>query len=172
MANVVHSGLTAANLHEPKGVASATIDKVYVSNGAGSGAWQKIESDQIDTTSLFSLNQHAFSAFIQDASSGTASLNRVYLAFPFACTVTNVYSTVMAAIAATDNVLTVANHAGSAMGTITVAFTGAAVGDVDTITAITTNNTFAAGERISVISDSGSATACPMMITFIVTRTA
>ena len=46
MANVAHSGLTGANLHEPKGVASATVDKVYVSNGAGSGAWQKIESDR------------------------------------------------------------------------------------------------------------------------------
>lgn len=34
-----HSDLTGANLHEPKGVATATVDKVYVSDGAGSGAW-------------------------------------------------------------------------------------------------------------------------------------
>lgn len=39
MANVQHSTLTGADLHEPKGVAAASAGKVYVSNGAGSGAW-------------------------------------------------------------------------------------------------------------------------------------
>ena len=90
---------------------------------------------------------------------------------PFACTVTQVYSVAFAAIATADNVLTVANHAGSSMGTITVAFTGSAIGDVDTITAITTNNTFTAGQKLSVISNSGSGTVCPMTITIIATRT-
>ena len=40
MANVSHSTLTDPYLHEPKGVAAATVDKVYVSDGAGSGAWK------------------------------------------------------------------------------------------------------------------------------------
>jgi hypothetical protein len=39
LANVLHSSLTGANLHEPKGVASATSGQVYVANGAGSGVW-------------------------------------------------------------------------------------------------------------------------------------
>lgn len=39
MANVAHSTLTGANLHEPKGIAAATSGKVYISDGAGSGAW-------------------------------------------------------------------------------------------------------------------------------------
>lgn len=34
-----HSTLTGSNLHEPKGVASATSGQVYVANGSGSGAW-------------------------------------------------------------------------------------------------------------------------------------
>jgi hypothetical protein len=34
-----HSSLTGADLHEPKGVASAAANQVYVSDGAGSGAW-------------------------------------------------------------------------------------------------------------------------------------
>lgn len=42
MANVAHSTLTAANLHEPKGVATATAGQVYIANGAGSGAWTTI----------------------------------------------------------------------------------------------------------------------------------
>jgi hypothetical protein len=39
MANVAHSTLTGADLHEPKGVAAASSGTVYVANGSGSGAW-------------------------------------------------------------------------------------------------------------------------------------
>lgn len=39
MANVAHSTLTGANLHEPKGVAAAAAGKVYITDGAGSGAF-------------------------------------------------------------------------------------------------------------------------------------
>ena len=39
MPNVSHASLTGANLHEPKGVAAATANKVYLSDGAGSGSW-------------------------------------------------------------------------------------------------------------------------------------
>lgn len=39
MANVVHSTLTGANLHEPKGAATATSGMVYVADGLGSGTW-------------------------------------------------------------------------------------------------------------------------------------
>lgn len=42
MANVAHSTLTGANLHEPKGVATAPAGTVYVANGSGSGAWGSI----------------------------------------------------------------------------------------------------------------------------------
>lgn len=35
----VHKDLTGADLHEPKGADTATSGKVYVSDGAGSGAW-------------------------------------------------------------------------------------------------------------------------------------
>ena len=35
----LHANLTGSDLHEPKGVASATANKVYVSDGAASGAW-------------------------------------------------------------------------------------------------------------------------------------
>tara|TARA_R110002050_G_scaffold291167_2_gene445460 strand:- start:31071 stop:31661 length:591 start_codon:yes stop_codon:yes gene_type:complete len=37
-----HKNLTGTNLHEPKGVAESSINKVYVSDGLGSGAWEKI----------------------------------------------------------------------------------------------------------------------------------
>jgi len=44
MANVAHSGLTGSDLHEPKGVAAASANKVYVTNGAGSGTFTAISS--------------------------------------------------------------------------------------------------------------------------------
>jgi len=39
MTNVVHANLTGADLHEPKGISTATANCVYVSNGSGSGSW-------------------------------------------------------------------------------------------------------------------------------------
>ena len=39
MANVQHSALTDPNIHEPKGIASASSGQVYVANGSGSGSW-------------------------------------------------------------------------------------------------------------------------------------
>lgn len=47
MANVSHASLTGANLHEPKGADTATANKVYVSNGSGSGTWQKLSPPQL-----------------------------------------------------------------------------------------------------------------------------
>lgn len=40
MANVAHASLTDPNLHEPKGVATATVDQVYQADGSGSGDWK------------------------------------------------------------------------------------------------------------------------------------
>ncbi len=47
MADIQHSALTDPNLHEPKGIAAATANKVYVSDGAGSGAWTSTEAGTI-----------------------------------------------------------------------------------------------------------------------------
>ena len=41
-----HEALTGANLHEPKGVASATDNTVYTADGTGSGAWEVIFEEQ------------------------------------------------------------------------------------------------------------------------------
>lgn len=42
MANVEHSLLTGASLHEPKGVESASSGEVYVADGLGTGAWSAL----------------------------------------------------------------------------------------------------------------------------------
>lgn len=43
MTTVLHSALTTTDLHEPKGIAAQAADKVYVSDGAGSGAWTAVD---------------------------------------------------------------------------------------------------------------------------------
>jgi hypothetical protein len=54
MANVEHSALTGANLHEPKGVAAAAANLVYVSDGAASGDWAEVTLDVLaDTAKAF-----------------------------------------------------------------------------------------------------------------------
>ena len=73
MANVAHASLTGANLHEPKGVAAAAVDKVYVSDGAGSGAWQKIETDQLDST-----GQNIGRIIVADGANGTSWTQAVW----------------------------------------------------------------------------------------------
>ncbi|MBL4795792.1 MAG: hypothetical protein JKY50_00100 [Oleispira sp.] len=42
MANVQHNVLSSTDIHEPKGVDTAAANKVYVPDGAGSGAWKTI----------------------------------------------------------------------------------------------------------------------------------
>lgn len=55
MAN--HASLTGAELHECKGADSAAANTVRVSDGAGSGTWQKITSDSINTSSVKNVNK-------------------------------------------------------------------------------------------------------------------
>lgn len=40
MANILHSVLQGSEIHEPKGIDSATENQVYVSDGLGSGGWK------------------------------------------------------------------------------------------------------------------------------------
>lgn len=50
MATISHKNLTGSQIHEPKGADSATANKLYVSDGAGSGSWQKLTHNQLQTT--------------------------------------------------------------------------------------------------------------------------
>lgn len=42
MANIEHVNITDPNIHEPKGVSTATTNEVYVADGAGSGSWKTV----------------------------------------------------------------------------------------------------------------------------------
>lgn len=48
---VEHANIINAELHEPKDVSAATVDKVYVSDGAASGDWEKLKAAAMDSES-------------------------------------------------------------------------------------------------------------------------
>lgn len=45
---VQHSTLTGSDLHEPKGVAAASVNQVYSATGSGSGTWKKIAPTNLE----------------------------------------------------------------------------------------------------------------------------
>lgn len=48
----LHSALTGSELHEPKGVASATVGTIYKANGSGSGSWTTVDYNTLGTNML------------------------------------------------------------------------------------------------------------------------
>jgi hypothetical protein len=58
MTTKAHKNLTGADLHEPKGIASATADQVLRADGAGSGSWQTL----VIPTGLFNITSAEFTS--------------------------------------------------------------------------------------------------------------
>lgn len=164
----LHKDLTGANLHEPKGAASATANTVYQADGSGSGAWAKIASGNIDTSSIFDTNKFSICVTLPDVS--TADF--VLVPCPFACTLNRVTTILHAAISAADATVTVTNSTGPAtVGTLTIANASSAEGDIDTLSA-SVNNTFSAGSYVKVATDGGSTDTAKLSVLLEFTRTA
>lgn len=163
---VAHADLTGASLHEPKGVSTAAANTHYAASGAGTGTWQKVTSSEIDTASIFNTNVFYITARFTDI--GTAS--SIYVPIPVNCTLNKVSTSIQSVPTGADSILTVANYALSTIGTITIAFSGAAAGDIDTLTA-TVNNTFLADTFIKVTTDGGATNSVEAIIVFKFTQT-
>ena len=142
----LHSALTGAELHEPKGASGASANTVYVSDGAGSGAWAKVDSDNIDTTSILNTNKYKLLVVVEDLSS---TATEAFIVFPEACTVTKISSVLSGAITTTDAVITFTKQSVSSLGTITIAQSGSAEGDVDSLTPAS-NNTFTSDQYLKI----------------------
>ncbi len=144
MATIQHKNITDPDIHEPKGVAASSVDTVYVSGGAGTGTWKQAPY-------YYTLN-------VQLADLSTAS--SCYVVAPVAGKIKKIYSVIQNAITVTDSVVTsYINATPVTSGTITVAFTGSAAGDVDSCTP-SAANTVAAGDKIVLTTDGASTTTC------------
>lgn len=155
MANVNHSTLTDPYLHEPKGVASASSGDVYVANGSGSGSWTAKET----------LIELSLEGYLEDVS----AVETVYVPVPFAGTVSKVLTVLEGSISSADSTVTVKNSAGTSMGTITIANSGSAAGDVDVLLP-SSNNTVTADSFITVESDGASTNTAKLRFVVVLDR--
>jgi hypothetical protein len=150
-----HSAITDPDIHEPKGVASANAGEVYVADGAGSGDW---------TDSLHSKKKY-LTAQLADLSTASSC----WVVSPVAGSITKIWSVIDAAISGVDSVVTASiGGVNVTNGTITVANSGSAAGDVDSCTP-TALNTVAAGTAIKLATDGASTNTCITRFTIEIT---
>lgn len=161
-----HSTIADPYIHEPKGIAASAVNKVYVANGSGSGTWQKIASGQIDTTSVFNVNKSKLVFRYTDVSSASDQ----FLILPEACTITKISAVSQAAINTAVTIMTFKNNAGGSMGTITTGSTDAAKTTYSLTPSV--NNTFAAGEVLTLSGDGGSTGTADWVLVIDITLTA
>lgn len=152
MADVQHKDLPNAQLHEPKGVNSASVDTAYVANGAGSGTWKAAP--------------YQYALTVQLADLSTAS--DAWVVVPVGGTVAKIYTVIDAAITTADANLTFKINATTITSSgITVTQSGSAAGDVDSSTP-SALNTVVAGDKLRVTTDGASDTTCKVTVTFLI----
>lgn len=160
-----HNTLTGASLHESKYIDSAgTSDAGKVvtpsSIDAGVGELRYLLESEISSKT------YALTCTVEDIG-GT---NSAYVVAPFTGTLTGVYTTINQAIATADAVLTISiGGVSTTPSTVTIAYSGSAAGDVDSVT-LTNNNTVVPGSVIKILSDGGTSTAANAYCTLIFTK--
>jgi Mg2+/citrate symporter len=163
-----HADITDPDLHECKGAAAASVNTVPQADGAGSTTWGLIGTANLDTTELFNTNKFQLTVSFPDVSTA----DTILVSLPFACTLNRATTILNNAITVADAVVTFINSTGpSTIGSVTVAQSGSAEGDKDTLTAAA-NNSFTAGTHLKITTDGGSTTTAKLLILLEFTRTA
>lgn len=151
MADVQHSNLTGSDLHEPKGASSASNNTVYVSDGAGSGAWSKIDTDSMDTSSVKNVNKFKVMVVFEDVSTA----GDIFIPVSEDCDLNDVTAIIDGALATSDVTLTINNNGGSNMGTLVVPYSSSSAGDVVSQNSLS-NNSLSADQYVKISSDGAS----------------
>ena len=174
-----HSTLTGAELHEPKGASAASTNQTYVSNGAGSGVWSEPEpkgaiaasAEQVyvangAASGAWTSQKYVLSGTIADISTA----GDLYIPIPYAGNVVKVTGVLHGAIGTANATITVFDNGGNSMGAITVAFSGSAAGDVDTL-APASNQDVTADDWIRVTNNDASTNTVSWSFSIVVERT-
>jgi hypothetical protein len=161
---VEHSTLTTTDLHEPKGVAAAVADQIYIANGSASGVW----TDADNSIYLF--------GWIDDISTAQSD----FIVSPCTGTITKIQCILTVAITSADATVTfeIGDGTGSAGTLITdggdndldVAYSGSGPGKVFTYTP-TGARTLAIGSSLELITNGNSSTSCRANFTVTITPT-
>ena len=153
MANVQHNTMTGSDLHEPKGVGSASANTLYVANGSGSGTWQKVSTTEVGT-SIKNVNKVVLNITLDDLSTAESH----YIVSPIAGDIEKIWTVIDGAIA-TGNVIITAKIETTPVtnGAVTINYSGSSAGTVDFIIP-TGAKTVTAGQAIELAGDGGTDT--------------
>jgi hypothetical protein len=165
---IQHELIADPKIHEPKGVAAASANTVYVANGGGSGAWSTLTTGSLPMTAIETdINDKIadgtidlkgrFFIFAQIDDVSTA--DEIVIPIIRSCTVIGARFTLGGAITTADSIVQVKAASGSAMGSnVTIAFTASAKGTSFSFTA-NANNVLTGPTWMSVTTDGGSTVA-------------
>ena len=152
---------TAAELNALDGI-TATAAELNILDGVTATAAEINKLDGVDPQIIY------LTAQIADISTAGST----FIVMP-GCTVTNIWTVIDNAISVANAAITTENNAGTALtnGAITITQSGSAAGDIDTC-APSANNVFTEGQKLEIITDGGSTTACLARVTIKATLTA
>jgi len=143
---IEHSALTGAQLHEPKGCATAADGTVYVADGAGSGDWVSPLAE------LYNANQYALQTTMNDV----GSAGSVYFNVPVKSELTKLNAMLYGVIDA-NTVLTIYINGVLFADSKTLIAAGSAAGQKQSLT-VATANTIPAGTVVTITSDGAATT--------------
>ncbi len=179
----LHSSLTGADLHEPKGVDAATVNTVYVADGSGSGTWIKpaaVNLTVADPEGVFTGNDvetvlyelYQTQNLIEGQFTDISSVETILMPVPFSCEVLSIKMILAGTITTAASTVTVTRSDGAAMGSQVIAFAGSAEGTSFTFTP-SGNQMFDGGTHnyIKLVSDGGSTNTVKMYVQALVRRT-
>jgi hypothetical protein len=183
--SIQHITVTDPLLHEPKGVAAAAVNQVYVSDGAGSGTWQSVAYAQTnaDVSSTILTNVEtaiaAGTLVVPDAEvyiyctiADISTAGTILIPIPENSEVIQTHMVLGGTIATADDTVTLKNAADSLIVSETVAFTGSALGD--SYTSVPSGNEAIVGPSyLKLATDGASTNTIPLYVTIhlYVTRT-
>jgi hypothetical protein len=180
---VAHSSLTGADLHEPKGVASAAANTAYIANGSGSGVWKKPDAANVavqDAGSIFTASNvedvleelYELTLPVSGHFEDVSNIETVLLPIPFSCTVVSIKMILGGAITIADTTISVSRSDGASMGSQVIEFAGSAEGTIFTFVP-SSNANFTGGTHnyIKLVSDGGSTTSTKLYLQALIRRT-
>lgn len=146
---IEHKNILDPNIHEPKGIATATVNQIYSANGAGSGTWGELP----------------YSDTVIMADVSTASF--VIIPIPINLTIQSIRFVIFNAITGSDSTVTVTRGGDAAsLGTKVIAVSGSAEGTTFDLTTGSNNVLTASTHKyLKIASDGVSSTTAQMSVT-------
>lgn len=135
----LHSTITGADNHEPKGVESATAGQFYAANGSGSGTWRSPAAQEVtvvDPNNVLAATNvedalyevYQTETLIEGQFASAASAETILMSIPFSAQVVSITFILAGAITVANPLITVTRSDGAAMGSQTITFSGSAEG--------------------------------------------